>query len=80
MSDVVVVALIVAIPPTIAALLAWSESKRTTAKADVIVAKADEIHTLTNSNLAAVKADLAMANSRIVSLEALVSKLTDELT
>jgi hypothetical protein len=77
MSDTVLIALIVAAAPTIAALGAWRESQKTTAKTEVVIAKADEIHTLTNSNLAAVKADLALANARILSLEALVSKLTD---
>jgi len=45
------VALFVAIPPTI---LAWRNSE-----------KADQIHTLVNSNLSTVKADLALANQRI---------------
>ena len=55
------VALFVAIPPTI---LAWNNN-----------AKADAIHVLVNSNLTAVKADLAVANQRIDDLIKLVTQL-----
>ena len=42
------------------------------ADADTIIQKANQIHTLTNSNLTTVKADLESANKRIESLEGLL--------
>ena len=80
MSDAVLIALIVAVPPTIAAVAAWRQGKANGQKADALTVKAEEIHVLTNSNLSTVKADLAKANTRIESLEALVTKLTDQLS
>jgi hypothetical protein len=40
----------------------------------------DEIHTLTNSNLSRVMADLGIANDRIISLEKLVNRLLEQET
>ena len=64
----ILVAVMVALPPT---LLAW----RTTRKVEKVQTTANEIHVLTNSNLAAVKASLEAANERIISLEKLVTEL-----
>ncbi len=61
MSDIVWVALIASVAPTIAAIAAWRASKRNGVKAD-------QIHVLVNSNLERVQADLALANSRIAGL------------
>jgi len=70
--------------PTIAALAALFQGLRNGKKAEVITMKAEtivektgEVHALVNSNLAAVKADLAVANERIKELSALVVKLTE---
>jgi len=75
MSDPVQLALITAVPPTLAALAALIVGIRNTHKATAIITKADEIHTLTNSNLTAVKADLVAASERIKSLEQLVASM-----
>ncbi len=63
-------ALISAGPPTIAALFAgilgWLNHKQ-----------GSKIHVLVNSNMSAVKSDLALANDRIEKLQDLVRTLTD---
>ena len=38
----------------------------------------DQIHILTNSNLSAVKTDLALANQRIERLQALIAGMLDK--
>lgn len=89
MNDAVMVAMIVAaggavasVPPTIAAVAALRQGRANGVKAqsnsdksDVIIHKAEEIHTLTNSNLTKVTADLALANKRIEDLEKLVARM-----
>jgi len=61
----VALAVLVALPPTIAAtgalIVAMRQEKKT-----------DEIHVMVNSNLTSVKADLAMANQRIEDLSKLL--------
>lgn len=47
---------------------------KTDAKADVIIEKATEIHTLTNSNLAKVTAALEMANQKLEQFQSLQVK------
>ena len=44
-------------------------------KADTIIVAAEKIHSLTNSNLTKVNADLALANQRIEALQSLVTQL-----
>lgn len=68
MNDVVKVAIIVSIAPTLMALVAILTTVLTSRKAD---GKLDQIHTLTNSTLTA-------ANKRIDELEALVKRLLVE--
>lgn len=67
----VALAMLVAVPPTIAAVatlfVAMRQEKKT-----------DEIHVLVNSNLTAVKADLAIANERIESLTKLIEALQED--
>ena len=46
----------------------------TNTKTDALIKKTDEIHVLTNSNLTAIKADLAIALQRIVVLEAALTR------
>ena len=84
MSDAFWLALITAIPTTLAALGAMYVSIRnghkadiTAAKVDAVDAKAIEIHTLTNSQLSRVTAALELANSKIAGLERLVSNMAE---
>jgi|GEM_PF-2127775 len=65
MTDVIVVALIAAVPATVAAAVGVSNSR-----------KANQIHVLVNSNMTALKSDLAIANSKIEDLEQLVGKMS----
>lgn len=48
-------------------------------KATELIEKSAEIHKLVNSNLTAVKSDLAVANEKIATLQSLVEKLTGRL-
>lgn len=48
---------------------------RTSRKTAQVTGKLDEVHVLVNSNLAAVKADLEMANARIEALQGLVASM-----
>lgn len=50
----------------------------TNTKTDALIKKTDEIHILTNSNLTAIKADLAIALQRIVVLEAALTRKGQE--
>lgn len=47
-------------------------------KTENLIGKVDEVHTITNSNLAAVKAELAQASQRIEALVAMVADLKAE--
>ena len=83
MSESVILALLIAIPVTITAIgplilgiMANRKVDVVTIKTDTIINKTDEIHTLTNANLAKVTAALEVANSKIVNLEKLISGLT----
>lgn len=68
----VLVAFFACLPPTLLALAALMSSRTNTAKADVIVAKVAEVHSLTNSQLTAVTTALAVANEKILGLEKLL--------
>lgn len=68
MTDAVALAIVAAIPPTLAGVAALIVSIRNGKKSD-------QIHVLVNSNMTAVKADLATAAKRIASLEALLDAL-----
>lgn len=74
MSDVLIVAVIAAVPTTIIALATLWQTIRNGAKATVLTRKADEIHVLVNSNLTTVKAQLAAALAEIVILKKLVAQ------
>lgn len=71
MSETLVVAIVTAVltalPPTILAIASLIQGRK-------IIHKADEIHTLTNSNLTKVTADLALATKRIEILEAFIAR------
>lgn len=69
MTDSVSLALIGGIAPTLAALGGLFVSLRNSKKSD-------EIHVLVNSNLTAVKADLALALERVDKLEKLLVTFT----
>jgi hypothetical protein len=63
-SDAVLVAIVAAIPSTLAVLMSLRNSGKLT-----------QIHTLTNSNLQEVKRALQVAQEKIAGLEALVVSL-----
>ncbi len=63
----VIVAFFAVVPPTIAALAAFAQSWRNGKKSD-------EIHVLVNSNMAAVKAELAAAKIEIADLRSIIVK------
>lgn len=67
MSDIVIVALIAAVPATIGAILSVKNGR-----------KADAIHVLVNSNLTAVKVELAVAKTEIGMLREMVLSLSKE--
>jgi hypothetical protein len=70
MTELAIFGLAVAVIPTLASLATLHQGRR-------ILVTADEIHTLTNSNLSKVLADLALANDRIAKLEGLVAKFAE---
>lgn len=47
-------------------------------KTEGLIGRVDQVHTLTNSNLSAVKAELQQATQQIASLTALIHELRDE--
>lgn len=73
MSDTVVLAIIASLAPTLMALAAFVVSIHNSKKSDVIIEKAAEIHTLTNSSLSKVQSALDVANERIIGLEKLIA-------
>lgn len=86
MTDQTIITLVAAIPTTIAAVGALLVSLRTAknasesakkadTKADTIIEKAAEIHTLTNSAMAKVQAALAIATEKIAGLETLIANM-----
>lgn len=83
MTDVQATIIIAAIVPTLAAFGAMVvsvvnaiKSNSNGRKADDIIQKAVEIHTLTNSNLSKVTASLEVANAKIDGLQAMVTEMT----
>lgn len=88
----IVAALIAGVPPTLAAIAAYKQSmaaliaaqkntevsEKISTKTEVLVGKVEEVHTVVNSNLAGVKAELAAAVARIENLIATVSELKTE--
>ncbi len=67
MTDSILIAIIVALPPTLTALAAFKQGIK-------ISKKTDEIHELTNSNLTSIKAELAIANQEIADLKKFIAK------
>ena len=65
MSDSIIIALIVAIPPMLVATFGLIIGLKN-------IKKADEIHILVNSNLSKVKADLEIALEKVDRLENIV--------
>jgi hypothetical protein len=78
MITTIMLAMIVAVPPTLGAIANYVVAKDQTKKVDETLIKTDQIHVLVNSNLTAVKADLAIANDRIASLTKLLEKLQED--
>ncbi len=72
----IIIAGFVALPPTIAAVAAFWQGKKSSEKATVIIEKTEQIHDLTNSNLTAIKKQLAAADERIALLEQRLLRLT----
>lgn len=73
MSEPLQIAIVVGLPPTIAAIGAIIVGVRNSRKAAVIIAKADEIHATTNSNLTRVTDELMKANAEIGNLRATIA-------
>jgi hypothetical protein len=71
-TEPVTIALIVAIPPTLVAVVTLIVGIY---NAKEIKHKSDEIHILVNSNLTKVKSDLALALERVAKLEKLISDI-----
>lgn len=74
MTNDTITALIVTIPSIILAVATLVVSLKNNQKANTIIGKADEIHTLTNSNLTNVKEALEIANTKIENLEKTILK------
>lgn len=70
MTDVALVAIIAAVPPTVTALAGLVVSLKNSKKANDAAVKQEEIHGLVNSNLTKVKNELADARSEIRALHA----------
>lgn len=77
MSDTVILAIIASMAPTLMALAALAVSFRNLKKSDVIIEKAAEIHTLTNSTMTKLQSSLEVANEKIIGLEKLISATAD---
>jgi hypothetical protein len=88
MTDTAIIAIGTAVATIIAsltaAIVAIAALRKTTAsavkadaKADIIIGKADEIHTLTNSRMARVTADLEVALAQIAGLQARLVGMDD---
>ena len=84
MSEAVQIALIASITPTVAAICALiigiingRKANVAATKADSLLEKTTEIHTLTNSNLARVQAALDVANEKIKGLEQVLTSIAD---
>lgn len=65
----IIIAAIAALPPTLAAVAAFRQSRQNVAQTAQISSKADEIHVLVNGGVLALKAELAVANERIEQLQ-----------
>ena len=74
----VILALFAAIPPSILAYAALQQGRKNGAEVKAVAFTTDQIHILTNSNLSAVKTDLALANQRIERLQALIAGMLDK--
>lgn len=68
MTESIMIALIISVPPTIAALAAMIVGLRNSKKADAI-------HILVNSNMTRVQADLKLALARVKKLEELLKNI-----
>ena len=75
MTELVQVAVVSGIPPTLAVLVSMGFNIYTAHNANK---KLDQIHTLTNSNLSAATAAAVAANHRCDELEKIVQGLVDE--
>jgi hypothetical protein len=74
----IAVAFLAAIPPTLVGWAALRSSRKNAEKTDTIIGKADQIHSLTNSQLSATVSALAVANEKIAGLEKMVSQLATD--
>lgn len=76
MNRPVLVALIVAIGPTLVGVATLVTSYNNSRKADVQAVKLEEVHTLTNSAMTGLRNALDTANNRIISLEKILATMT----
>lgn len=72
MTDALILGLTYAVAPTMVAAGALWQGIKGNRKANAIITKTDEIHTLTDGNLTRVLTELADANSRIAALEVIL--------
>lgn len=83
MTPEVQLALVAAIVPTIAAVgaivVVIVGNRRVTTKADVIVAKVDDVKAATNGHLTSLTKSLEVATEKVSGLEKMVAALTVEL-
>jgi TolA-binding protein len=75
MSEAILVAIITAVPYTVASMATVIISLMNRGQGKAIIKKTDQIHTLTNSNLTSVKEQLATANIKIASMEDIINEL-----
>ncbi len=76
MTDLAFIAIVGAVPATLTAAAGLIVSLKNGRKANVAAEKQEEIHTLVNSNMTAVKKDLEDAKREIADLKNIVSALT----
>lgn len=77
-SEPVLIATIISVPAMITGIGTFVVGIRNGHKADDLTKKAQEIHILVNSNLAEVKADLALANDRVQKLEIMLASFMNK--
>jgi len=75
-TDVAFVAVVAAVPATMTALAGLLVSLRNGQKANTAATKQEEIHTLVNSNMTNLKAELAAAKAEIAELREMIVSIS----
>ena len=79
MTDISILTMTAGGVPTLFGITTLVIGYRLKNRADDLIRKADDIHLLVNSNLSKVKADLEIANSRVLLLEKTLGELRDKI-